>query len=61
MTVREIEKLLKKAGWYEVRTNGGHKNFRHQEYSDVVTVPQHKGDLKKGTANDILKKARVEK
>ena len=49
MTVREIEKMLKKAGWYELRTNGGYKK--------IVTVPQHKGDLKKGTVETILKDA----
>ena len=57
MTVREIESILKKAGWSEVRTKGGHKHFRHVDYHYVVTVPQHKGDLKIKTANSILKAA----
>jgi len=57
MTVREIEKLLTKAGWYEMRSKGGHKHFGHNDYSYVVTVPQHKGDLKVKTANSILKEA----
>jgi predicted RNA binding protein YcfA (HicA-like mRNA interferase family) len=57
MTVREIEKTLKKAGWYEVRTKGGHKHFGHADCGHVVTVPQHKGDLKLKTANSILREA----
>jgi predicted RNA binding protein YcfA (HicA-like mRNA interferase family) len=57
MTVREIEKKLKGAGWYETRTKGGHKHFAHNDYPYIVTVPQHKGDLKKGTADQILKAA----
>lgn len=57
VTVREIEKLLTKAGWYEVRTKGGHKQFGHKNYNNIVTVPQHKGDLKIKTANAILKGA----
>jgi predicted RNA binding protein YcfA (HicA-like mRNA interferase family) len=57
MTVRDIEKMLKKAGWYCERTKGGHKHFAHKDYNYVVTVPQHKGDIKTGTANSILKEA----
>ena len=57
MTVREIEKLMTKAGWYEVRTKGGHKHFGHKNCNYVITVPQHKGDIPKGTANGILKDA----
>ncbi|MDR2090361.1 MAG: type II toxin-antitoxin system HicA family toxin [Clostridiales bacterium] len=59
MTVREIEKTLKKAGWYELRTTGGHKHFAHKDYAHIITVPQHKGDLKTGTANAILKEAEL--
>jgi len=57
MTVREIEKMLNKAGWCEVRTKGSHKHFQHKDKSNTVTVPQHKGDLKLKTANSILKGA----
>ena len=59
MTVREIEKLLRKADWYEVRTKGGHKHFGHDDYAYVVTVPQHKGDLKTKTAKSILEEAGI--
>jgi predicted RNA binding protein YcfA (HicA-like mRNA interferase family) len=61
MTVREIERLLKAAGWYEARTKGGHKHFAHSDYGYIVTVPQHKGDLKIKTANSILKEAGLKK
>ena len=29
MTVKEIIKILKKDGWYEVRQDGSHKQFKH--------------------------------
>ena len=57
MTVREIEKTLKQAGWFEKRAKGGHKHFGHADYGHIITVPQHKGDLKNNTADAILKQA----
>ena len=30
MTVREIEKIIKADGWYEIRSNSGsHRQFKH--------------------------------
>jgi len=29
MTVREVVKLLKKDGWYQVDTKGSHMQFKH--------------------------------
>ena len=50
MTAREIEKILLADGWY-------HKNTKHPTKPGKVTVPQHKGDLDKGTAQAILEQA----
>ena len=59
MTVREIEKLLSQDGWYAVTQVGSHKQFKHPSKPGKVTVPIHKGDISKGTANAILKQARL--
>jgi len=55
MTKREIEKLLKKAGF---KKRPGRK---HDIWTKVgfppVPVPRHKGDIPIGTAKSILKAA----
>lgn len=59
MTVREIEKLMREAGWYPVAQRGSHKFFKHGIYPNKVTVPQHKGDLHIDTVKAIFKQARL--
>jgi len=54
MKVKEIEKLLNKAGW--AKTEGSnHTKWKKDRLT--VTVPRHKGDLPPGTAKAILKQA----
>jgi len=59
MTVREIIRLLRKNGWSKIdlRTKGSHIQFKHQQKSGKVTVPNHSGDIAIGTLNSILKQA----
>mgnify|MGYP001017607271 FL=1 len=59
MTVREILKILNKAGWMpvEARTKGSHIQLKHPTKPGKVTVPNHKGDLAPGTLNSIFKQA----
>ena len=57
MTVREIEKPLLDDGWFTVKQVGSHKQFKHPSKPGKITVPIHKGDVSKGTANSILKQA----
>ena len=57
MTAKDLERVLKKAGWCEIRQTGGHKHFKKDGCSYIITIPQHKGDLKKGTLDGILKTA----
>ena len=59
MKVREIEKLMRAAGWYEVSQKGGHKHFKHDVYTGKITVSQHRGDVPIGTAEAILKQAKI--
>lgn len=57
MTVREIIKILKEDGWYEVSQRGSHMQYEHNEKKGKVTIPNHNGDIPKGTLNSILKQA----
>lgn len=57
MTVREVEKLLRKDGWVCVATVGSHKQFTHPTKPGKVTVPQHSGDIHLGTLKSILRQA----
>lgn len=57
MTVREIKKMLKDDGWYPVNQNGSHIQYEHLSKKGKVTLPNHNGDVPKGTLNSILKQA----
>ena len=58
MKVREVIQLLEKNGWVELRSKGSHRQFRHPENAQVITVPGALGkELAVGTLNSILKKA----
>lgn len=60
MTFREIEKILKKDGWYLKNTKGSHYQYIHPTKKGKVTIPKHKGDIDKKTAKTILKQAGLE-
>jgi len=59
MTKREIEKLLKKAGFKR------HSGRKHDIWTKAgfppVPVPRHKGDIPIGTAKSIFEAAGLEK
>ena len=58
MKSREVIRVLESNGWRLVRTKGSHRQYRHPDRQELVTVPDHAGvDLKPGTLNSILKKA----
>ena len=57
MTFKELEKLLKADGWVLKDTKGSHFQYTNPNKPGKVTVPNHKGDIPKGTANSILKQA----
>ncbi|MDT0645830.1 type II toxin-antitoxin system HicA family toxin [Zunongwangia sp. F260] len=50
-------KVIRKNGWYLVRTKGNHHHFKHPVKKGVVTIPHPKKDIPKGTCNSILKQA----
>lgn len=55
MKFREIEKILLADGWILKNIKGSHNQYIHPTKPGKVTVPNHWGDLDKGTA--ILKQA----
>ena len=57
LSAREVVRLLREEGWYEVGQRGSHLYLEHQDRPGKVTVPIHRGTLKPGTLNSILKQA----
>ncbi len=57
MKFREIEKIIKKGGWYFHKAEGSHYHYLHPSKTGKVTIPKHSGDLKRGTVHSILKQA----
>ena len=57
MTFKEAEKILKSDGWYLDSIRGSHFKYKHPTKTGSVTVPNHKGDIPKGTLNSIFKQA----
>jgi predicted RNA binding protein YcfA (HicA-like mRNA interferase family) len=60
MTVREVLRLLRNDGWFVCDQGGSHVQLKHPVKKGRVTVPNHNGDLKKGTLHSILKQAALE-
>jgi predicted RNA binding protein YcfA (HicA-like mRNA interferase family) len=60
MTAREVLKLLRDNGWFLYEQNGSHIQLKHPVKKGRVTVPNHKGEVKKGTLHSLLKQAGLE-
>lgn len=57
MTFRELEKMVISNGWYYHHTRGSHYIYKHKNLNKTISIPNHKGDIPKGTLNSILKQA----
>ena len=58
MRFREMDKILKADGWYQVHQVGSHHQYKHPEKAGKVTVPEHKGkDINPSIVKTILKQA----
>ena len=56
MLYREVERIIVKAGWIEVRRNGSHHQFKHPGNPSLVSVNEHKGkDISPGVIGSIEK------
>jgi predicted RNA binding protein YcfA (HicA-like mRNA interferase family) len=59
MHSRDVIKLLKKEGWYEVNQVGSHKQFKHPVRRGRVTVVHPDRDIPIGTLKSIEKQAGI--
>nr|DAZ08769.1 MAG TPA: putative RNA-binding protein [Caudoviricetes sp.] len=58
MRFREVDKMLRTDGWYEVKKVGSHHQYKHPTKPGKVTVPEHGGkDINLTVAKSILKQA----
>lgn len=57
MRFKEVERLIKKDGWYLKNANGSHMHYVHREKPGKITIPNHPDDLDPQTVKAILKAA----
>ncbi len=58
MKVRDVLRLLRADGWFQIRVRGSHRPFKHPGKPGLVTVPGHPGDeLAPGTLDSVLNQA----
>ena len=58
MKVRDVLKLIRDDGWYQVAQVGSHRQFKHPVKTGRVTVAGHPSqEMAKGTFGNILKQA----
>jgi predicted RNA binding protein YcfA (HicA-like mRNA interferase family) len=56
--VRDVLRRLRDDGWEQVKSKGGHRNFKHPAKRGRVTVPGHPNDdLTPGTWGSIQRQA----
>lgn len=53
----ELEKLLKKNKCFFVRHGSSHDIWKSPISGNEFTIPRHRGEMKTGTVNNILKEA----
>jgi len=49
--------MLRKNGWFQVSQRGSHIQMEHPKKTGKVSVPNHRGDIAKGTLHSILSQA----
>lgn len=59
MKFREVEKMLVKDGWYQVKQKGSHHQYKHSTKPGKVTVPEHGGDINIDTVKSIMLQAGI--
>ncbi len=56
---REVIKILKADGWYEVACDGDHHQFKHPSKPGKVTVTHPRNSFPTGTLKNISKQSGV--
>ncbi len=54
---REVIRILQKLGYIQKRQTGSHLIMYHLERNQIIPVPRHTRDLKKGLVRTIIKQA----
>lgn len=57
MRFREVENMIEKDGWYQVKQKGSHHQYKHPTKPGKVTIPEHGEDLNLDTVKSIMKQA----
>ncbi|MBP0616698.1 type II toxin-antitoxin system HicA family toxin [Jiella mangrovi] len=57
MSSRDLIKLLRRDGWFEVGVTGSHHHYKHAVKPGKVTVPHPEKDLPQGTVRSVLRQA----
>lgn len=59
MKVKDIIKRLGEEGWVLARQKGSHKQYKHPDKRELITLPDHSSNKEPsiGVLNDIFKKA----
>jgi len=61
MKFRDLQKMIERDGWKQVRQRGSHRQYAHPTKPGIVTLAGHPNqDVPPGTLNSIKKQARVE-
>ncbi len=55
MKFKEVESMVLKDGWYQVKQKGSHHQYKHSTKPGKVTIPEHGGDLNSDTVKSIMK------
>lgn len=58
---RQLVRVLKKKGWLHARTTGSHELYKHPDNSNVLAVPRHSRDMKRGLLSDLLDDAGIDR
>ena len=53
MVVKKVIKILENEGWVLVSQKGSHMKFKKN--NKIVIIPNHRGDIPKGTLSQIVK------
>jgi predicted RNA binding protein YcfA (HicA-like mRNA interferase family) len=56
---REVIRILKDDGWYEVRVESSHHQFAHPTKPGIVTVTHPRKDIPLGTLKSIARQAGI--
>ncbi|MBK9984259.1 MAG: type II toxin-antitoxin system HicA family toxin [Saprospiraceae bacterium] len=56
----ELERMVKKSGWFFDHQTGSHRIYKHISIKGIIVIPFHGSkDLPKGITHSILKKAGI--